>query len=161
MSGRPLLCRYPTAVVVVVFDFFCPWRACEFLNSTAVVVVVFDFLPVTCLRISVLRVDRSWSSRHLDHLTPHPPLWGVVQDLHSTDPTRTTRPRWCRLCGSHPAAWARSYKIGNTSALLDLDQGMGINHLSELWKCYRLPRRPSPIALEVSFPTQPYQYVCF
>ena len=38
--------------------------------------------------------DRSWS---IDHLVPHLPLWEIVQDLYSTDPTQETLYRSCRL----------------------------------------------------------------
>ena len=68
----------------------------------------------------------------LDHLVPHLPLWEVVQDLHSTDPTQETRTRPCRLYRSHSATWARSSKIGNISALKDLDHEMGIRDMSGL-----------------------------
>ena len=32
--------------------------------------------------------------------------------VYSTDPTQEACPRLCRLCGSHPATWARSYRPG-------------------------------------------------
>ena len=49
---------------------------------------------------------------------------------HSTDPIQEPCARLCRLCGPHPARLAGSYKIGNRSALKDLDHKVGIDDLS-------------------------------
>ena len=89
--------------------------------------VVFLFLGM------VMYLHTSDRYHDLDHrVPPHLPLWEVVQDLHSTDPTQDicATSRSCRSCGSHPATWAttninRPYKIGNVSALKDLDHGSG------------------------------------
>ena len=40
---------------------------------------------------------------HLDHLAPNLPLWYVMKDLYTTDPTQEVCPRLCRLHGYHPA----------------------------------------------------------
>ena len=44
-----------------------------------------------------------WTDHTLDHVDPSLPLWDVVQDLYSTDPSQETCPRSCRLYGSHAA----------------------------------------------------------
>ena len=43
---------------------------------------------------------------------PRLPLWDVVQDLYSTDPTQETCGRSCRLYVSHAATGAISYRPG-------------------------------------------------
>ena len=53
----------------------------------------------------------------------NPPLWDVMQDVYSTDPTQKTCSRPCRIFGSLPATWARSYQASNLSAPDDLDDG--------------------------------------
>ena len=37
--------------------------------------------------------DQSDHTDHTDHTDPNLPLWYVMQDLHSTDPTQEKRPR--------------------------------------------------------------------
>ena len=71
--------------------------------------------------------------RDRDNLVPHLPLWEVVQDLYSTDPTQEIRPRSCRLYGSLLKS-SQIIQIRNKSALKDLDHHVGIDELSELWK---------------------------
>ena len=80
----------------------------------------------------------------LDHLDPSLPLWDAVQDLYSTDPTEEPCPGPCRLYGSHPATWARSYRPGNRSALKDLDHVVEIDDLSEVWNIVDLIFPPMP-----------------
>ena len=49
---------------------------------------------------------------YIDHLDPNLPFWGAVQGLYFTDPTQTTCPRACSICGSYPATWTRWHRSG-------------------------------------------------
>ena len=70
----------------------------------------------------------------LDHLDIHLPLWDVVRDLYTTDPTQETCPRSCRLCGSRPATWATSRQTRNKPALPGRSHhDVRIDLLSEVW----------------------------
>ena len=59
------------------------------------------------LQYCTLRTDQI--DHDLDHLDINLPLWDVVQDLHSTDPTQETCPTSYRLYGIHKATWSRRY----------------------------------------------------
>ena len=63
-------------------------------------------------RICIYTSDRSRPMYYVDHLDPNLLFWGAVQGLYITDPTQATCPRTCNMCGSYPAAWARSHRSG-------------------------------------------------
>ena len=68
---------------------------------------------------------------YLDNLYPNPSLWGGFQDLHSTGPAKENcRYRWCRLYGSHPATWARSFRSYRSYRSYRLS-------LIHIWRCRR------------------------
>ena len=48
----------------------------------------------------------------LHHLYPNLPLQDAVRDAYSTHPTQESCPRSCRLYGSRPATYARTYALG-------------------------------------------------
>ena len=52
------------------------------------------------------------SMYYADHLDSNLLLLGAVQGLYTSDPTRTTCPRACSMCGSYPATRARSHRSG-------------------------------------------------
>ena len=87
---------------------------------------VFVFL--TCSNVGQIdQIDHD-----LDNLDPNLPLWHVVQDLCSIDPTQEACPRSCRLYGFHSATWPRSYRSGiDLSVLNDLDHQVEIDDPSQ------------------------------
>ena len=58
------------------------------------------------------KIMASWPAQLVDHLDTNLPFWGAVQGGYITDPTQATCPRACSMCGSYPAAWARSHRSG-------------------------------------------------
>ena len=52
----------------------------------------------------------------LDNLYPSLPLWDVVRDLYSADPTKETCARLCRTCVSHPENMRWIMQLRNPSA---------------------------------------------
>ena len=62
--------------------------------------------------VFVFTSGRSRSMYYVDHLDPNLPFGGAVQGLHNTDPTQETCPRECSMCGSYPATWPRSHRLG-------------------------------------------------
>ena len=88
---------------------------------------VFVFL--TCSNVG--QIDQI--DHNLDNLDPNLPLWHVVQDLCSIDPTQEACPRSCRLYGFHSATWPRSYRSGiDLSVLNDLDHQVEIDDPSDV-----------------------------
>ena len=90
-----------------------------------------------CCAGSVYYKSTPWSRSYLDLLDPNLRLWDV-QDLYGTDPTQEIGARSCRLYGSHPETWARSYRsyISYRSGihlicLADLDYEVGIDFLDD------------------------------
>ena len=102
------------------------WSSCcTLLRMTSTITIGVQTIGVQYGSNLWRRFLNHWSSQidqidhDLDHLVLHLPLWEVVQDLHSTDPTLEKHcARSCRLCwGPIRQHWARSYKIGNRACL--------------------------------------------
>ena len=111
----------PTVPTVYWADKTCAWWAWTFEQSTAFPKSKTSRSSVYCTKYTALVV--------VAHLDPTLPLWVVVQDLIAvvhTQPTTHVLDRSCRLYGSDPATWSRSYRSGTYMPYIYLED---LDHL--------------------------------
>ena len=86
-SPRSFTLRHPTSEITPPYE-EKPSITYRHINTPAGKRVVVR--PVNGMNKERFETFPLWTDHFLDHLVPHLPVWEVVQDLHSTDPTHET-----------------------------------------------------------------------